>query len=317
MKIADLLKNTSKTLMSFELLPPLKGVSINDIYNTIDPLMEFKPSYINVTYHREEVIYKKRPDGFLEQKIVQKRPGTVGISAAIMLKYNIDVVPHLICSGFNREETENALIDLNFLGINNILVLRGDLDKYTRRFEPKKDGHAHAIELLSQIIDMNKGKYLDNYEEDLYKTNFSVGVAGYPEKHSESPNIDADIRFLKEKIALGAEYIVTQMFFDNQKYFSFVERCRKEGINVPIIPGIKPLSLKSHLNILPNTFHVDIPEELAKEVANAKDNISIREIGIDWAIMQANELKKANVPSIHFYTMGKADNIYRIAQNVF
>lgn len=317
MIIADLLRNTTKTLMSFELLPPLKGGNIKDIYDAIDPLMEFNPSYINVTYHKEEVVYKKRSDGLLEQRVVRKRPGTVGITAAIMHKYKIEVVPHLICAGFNCEETENALIDLNFLGIDNILVLRGDPDKYTRRFEPHVDGHTNAIELLNQIMELNNGKYIDNSEGCMSKTQFSVGVAGYPEKHAESPNMESDIRYLKAKIDLGAEYIVTQMFFDNNRYFDFVKRCRQEGINVPIIPGIKPISIKSHLNILPNTFHVDIPEELAIEVGKSKDNNEVRQIGIDWAIKQAKELIAAKVPSIHFYTMGKSDNIIKIAKEVF
>ncbi|MEI6349082.1 MAG: methylenetetrahydrofolate reductase [NAD(P)H] [Bacteroidota bacterium] len=317
MIIADLLKNTQKTLMSFELLPPLKGDNIKAIYDTIDPLMEFNPSYINVTYHREEVIYKKRPDGLLEQKTVRKRPGTVGITAAIMHKYKIEVVPHLICAGFNREETENALIDLHFLGVNNLLVLRGDADKYTRRFEPEPDGHAYAIDLLNQIMELNQGVYLDDLEENLAPTHFSAGVAGYPEKHSEAPNMDADIRYLKAKVDAGAEYIVTQMFFDNRHYFEFVKRCREAGIHVPIIPGLKPISVKSHLSILPNTFHVDIPDNLAHEVAIAKDNKQVAQIGVEWAILQAKELKAANVPSIHFYTMGKSQNVYQIVKQVF
>ena len=317
MIIADLLRNTQKTLMSFELLPPLKGDNIKAIYDTIDPLMEFNPSYINVTYHREEVIYKKRPDGLLEQKTVRKRPGTVGITAAIMHKYNIEVVPHLICAGFNREETENALIDLHFLGVNNLLVLRGDADKYTRRFEPEPDGHAYAIDLLNQIMELNQGVYLDDFEENLAPTHFSAGVAGYPEKHSEAPNMDADIRYLKAKVDAGAEYIVTQMFFDNRHYFEFVKRCREAGILVPIVPGLKPISVKSHLSILPNTFHVDIPDDLAHEVAMAKDNKQIAQIGVEWSIMQAKELKAENVPSIHFYTMGKSQNVYQIVKQVF
>jgi methylenetetrahydrofolate reductase (NADPH) len=317
MIIADLLKSTTKTLMSFELLPPLKGDNIQAIYDTIDPLMEFNPSYINVTYHREEVIYKKRPDGLLEQRKVRKRPGTVGITAAIMHKYKIEVVPHLICAGFNREETENALIDLHFLGVNNLLILRGDADKYTRRFESEPDGHEYAIDLLNQVMELNQGVYLDDSEEDMAPTQFSVGVAGYPEKHAEAPNMEADLRHLKAKVEAGAAYIVTQMFFDNRHYFNFVDRCRQEGIMVPIVPGLKPVSVKSHLSILPNTFHVDIPEALAREVAAAKDNKAVRQIGIDWAINQAKELKAANVPSIHFYTMGKADNIYQIVKKVY
>jgi len=317
MIIADLLKNTDKTLMSFELLPPLKGDTIKAIYDTIDPLMEFNPSYINVTYHREEVIFKKRPDGLLEQRTVRKRPGTVGITAAIMHKYKIEVVPHIICAGFNREETENALIDLHFLGIDNLLVLRGDADKYIGKFVPETDGHSHAIDLLKQVNELNNGKYIDDELINMAPTRFSYGVAGYPEKHSEAPNMDTDLRNLKEKIDAGAKYIVTQMFFDNKKYFNFVKRCREIGITVPIVPGLKPISIKNHLSVLPNTFHVDIPEALAREIEKADNNQKVRQIGVEWAVMQAKELKEANVPSIHFYTMGKPENIYQIAKAVF
>lgn len=317
MIVAELLRNTKQTLFSFELLPPLKGDHISAIYDTIDPLMDFSPSYINVTYHREELVYKQRPDGLLEPRKVRKRPGTVGITAAIMHKYKVEVVPHIICAGFNREETENALIDLHFIGADNILVLRGDADKNNRRFEPEPDGHEHALGLLQQVMKMNKGKYLD--EDMLYQTptRFSAGVAGYPEKHAEAPNPDSDLQWLKAKVDAGAEYIVTQMFFDNAGFFRFVKRCRQAGINVPIVPGIKPVSVKNHLTILPGTFHVDIPDALAREVAAAPDNRSVRQIGIEWAIMQARELKEAGVPSIHFYTMGKSDNIYEIVKRVF
>lgn len=317
MIVSELLRNTTSTLFSFELLPPLKGDHISAIYDTIDPLMDFSPSYINVTYHREELIYKKRPDGLLEPRRVRKRPGTVGITAAIMHKYKVEVVPHMICAGFSREETENALIDLHFIGVDNILVLRGDADKNSRRFDPDPDGHEHAIGLLRQVMEMNKGKYLDEEMEYQAPANFSVGVAGYPEKHAEAPNLDSDLIWLKEKVNAGAEYIVTQMFFDNARYFDFVARCRKVGINVPIVPGIKPISIKNHLSVLPGTFHVDIPEQLASEVAKAKDNQTVRQIGIAWATQQAKELKQANVPSIHFYTMGKSDNIWEIVKRVF
>jgi len=317
MNVASLLRETKSTLFSFELLPPLKGDHIGAIYDTIDPLMEFKPSYINVTYHREELVYKHRPDGLLEPRRVRKRPGTVGITAAIMHKYKVEVVPHMICAGFNREETENALIDLHFLGVNNLLVLRGDADKTTRRFVPEPDGHPHATGLLQQVMHMNEGKYLDENMEYQTPTGFSVGVAGYPEKHAEAPNPDHDLMWLKNKIAGGAEYIVTQMFFDNSSYFSFVKRCREVGIHVPIVPGLKPVSIKNHLNILPETFHVDIPETLAKEVFKAKDNAAVRQIGVEWAIEQVRELKAACVPSIHFYTMGKSDNIREIVDRGF
>lgn len=317
MNVADLLKKTKTTLFSFELLPPLKGTNISEIYNTIDLLMEFQPSYINVTYHREEVVYKKRFDGLLEERIIRKRPGTVGISAAIMHKYNVEVVPHLICSGFSKGETEDALIDLNFLGINNLLVLRGDPDKNLKRFIPKEKGHSYASEILQQIEDMNKGKYLDDDIINPAPTQFSVGVAGYPEKHPESPNFDADILILLKKIACGAEYVVTQMFFDNKYYFEFVKRCRNAGITVPIIPGIKPISVKSHMNILPRSFNVNIPVELSSEVDKCIDNSSVKQLGIDWAVYQAKELTAAGVPSIHFYTMGKSDNIAAIARQVY
>lgn len=317
MIVASLLRETKSTLFSFELLPPLKGDHISAIYDTIDPLMEFKPSYINVTYHREELVYKQRPDGLLEPRRVRKRPGTVGITAAIMHKYKVEVVPHMICAGFNREETENALIDLHFLGVNNLLVLRGDADKTNRRFIPEPDGHAHASGLLKQVMEMNSGKYLDEDMEYQTPTSFSVGVAGYPEKHAEAPNLQFDLKRLKEKVDNGAEYIVTQMFFDNSRYFDFVKRCREAGIRVPIVPGLKPVSVKNHLHILPDTFHVDIPEALAKEVVAAKDNQAVRRIGVEWGIEQVRELRAAGVPSIHFYTMGKSDNITEIVQKSF
>lgn len=317
MIVAELLRNTKQTLFSFELLPPLKGDNISAIYDTINPLMDFSPSYINVTYHREELVYKQRPDGLLEPRKVRKRPGTVGITAAIMHKYKVEVVPHMICAGFNREETENALIDLHFIGADNILVLRGDADKNSRRFEPEPDGHEHALGLLQQVMKMNKGKYLD--EDMLYQTptRFSAGVAGYPEKHAEAPNLGSDLQWLKAKVDAGAEYVVTQMFFDNAVFISFVKRCREAGINVPIVPGLKPVSIKNHLTILPGTFHVDIPEALAREVMAAPDNRAVRQIGIEWTELQARELKAAGVPSIHFYTMGKSDNIYEIVKRVF
>lgn len=317
MIVADLLKQTKKTLFSFELLPPLKGKNIQEIYDAVDPLIEFEPSYINVTYHREEMVYKKRPDGFLEERTVRKRPGTVGISAAIMHKYNVEVVPHIICSGFNREETEDALIDLNFLGIHNILVLRGDPDKTLKRFIAAKGGHRFASELIEQINDLNQGKYLEEDLTDPTPTAFSIGIAGYPEKHPESPNFDTDIRVLKNKIASGGEYIVTQMFFDNRHFFRFVETCRNEGITVPIIPGIKPITLIRHLNLLPKNFYIDIPVELSSEIEKCRNNKEAARVGVEWAIMQARELKKAGVPSIHFYTMGKSANIVNIAREVY
>ncbi len=317
MKVTEHLKKADKTLFSFELLPPLKGDNIETIYKTIDPLMEFNPPYINVTYHREEVVYKELSSGLLEKKTVRKRPGTVAISAAIMYKYKIDIIPHIICGGFNKEETENALIDLHFLGIENLLVVRGDSDKVTRRFVPEPAGHPYALDLVKQVVDLNNAKYLDDELENKTATNFTIGVAAYPEKHNESPNMETDIKFLKDKITAGAEYIVTQMFFDNDKYFRFVELCRNHGINVPIIPGIKPISQLNHLSILPNTFHIDIPQTLVQEVNKCKTNADVRELGISWAIEQSKELIRAGVPVVHYYTMGKSDNIRKIAEAVF
>ena len=318
MKIPETLKQNKKSLFSFELLPPLKGRSIKEIYDTIDPLMEFKPPYINITYHREEVVYKKRPDGLLEKKTIRKRPGTVAIAAAIKYKYrDINVVPHLICGGFSKEETENALIDLSFLGIENILLLRGDPEHSTNRFVPEQDGHHNALGLVNQVSDLNNGIYLDEELENSSPTDFTIGVAGYPEKHIESPNDFSDLHFLKKKVEAGAEFIVTQMFFDNQKYYNFVNACRKEGITVPIIPGIKPISVRNHLNSLPKTFNIDLPEALVKELIKCKDNSHVRQLGIEWAIAQSKDLIKNNVPVIHYYTMGKPDNVYKIAKAVF
>ncbi|OYT11759.1 MAG: methylenetetrahydrofolate reductase [NAD(P)H] [Bacteroidetes bacterium 4572_112] len=318
MKIPETLKQNKKSLFSFELLPPLKGRSIKEIYDTIDPLMEFKPPYINITYHREEVVYKKRTDGLLEKKTIRKRPGTVAIAAAIKYKYrDINVVPHLICGGFSKEETENALIDLSFLGIENILLLRGDPEHSTNRFVPEKNGHHNALGLINQVSDLNNGIYLDEELENSSPTDFTIGVAGYPEKHIESPNDLSDLHFLKKKVEAGAEFIVTQMFFDNQKYYNFVNACRKEGITVPIIPGIKPISVQNHLNSLPKTFNIDLPEALVKELIKCKDNSHVRQLGIEWAIAQSKDLIKNNVPVIHYYTMGKPDNVYKIAKAVF
>lgn len=316
-KVIDLLKNTDKTLFSFELLPPLKGEDINAIYDTIDPLMEFKPPYINVTYHQEEVVYRKVKKNLLEKKTIWKRPGTVAISASIKYKYKVAVVPHIICGGFTREETENALLDLNFLGINNVLAVRGDAPIDTKIFVPEKGGHHHALDIVKQIMKLNKGIYLDKELENKKPTSFSVGVAGYPEKHPESPNMESDIHFLKKKIDAGAEYIVTQMFFDNNSYISFVEKCRKAGISVPIIPGLKPIAALSHLNYLSKTFSIDIPDLLVKEVLKCEDNSQVRKVGIEWAVQQSKELIKYGVPILHYYTMGKPDNIRKIAERVF
>ena len=309
-------KAKGKTQFTFEILPPVKGHHISSIFDNIDPLMEFKPPFIDVTYHREEYVYNDLGNGLLQKKVVRKRPGTVGICAALQNKYNVDAIPHILCGGFNKEETENLLIDLDFLGINNIVALRGDAIKSETYFTPNKEGHSYASELVNQISDLNKGIYLEDLEISS-KTDFCIGVAGYPEKHMEAPSLESDIHFLKKKIKLGADYIVTQMFFDNKKFFDFVEICRKEGINIPIIPGLKPISTLKQLNILPQRFHCNLPEELIKEVIKCKDNKEVKEVGIEWCIKQSKELKKAGVPFLHYYSMGKSMNIKRIASEIF
>jgi len=312
MKVTEHIKTAKKTLFSFEILPPLKGISIQSIYTSLDPLMEFNPSFVDVTYHREEFVYKKREDGLLERRAVRKRPGTVGICAAIMNKYQVDTVPHIICGGFSKEETENALIDLDFLGIDNVLVLRGDPIKSETYFSAEQDGHQYASELLGQVHEMNNGIYLDEELKSSAPTNFCIGVAGYPEKHFEAPNMRSDIHFLKKKVEAGADYIVTQMFFDNQQYFDFVNLCRENDITIPIIPGIKPMSTKKQLTLLPQRFHLNVPNPLVDEVLKCKSNEAVRQVGVEWAIQQTKELIEFGAPCIHFYTMGKSDNVQKI-----
>lgn len=317
MKVTEHIAKASESLFSFEILPPLKGEHFEHIQQNIEELLRFNPAFIDVTYHQQEVEYRELPNGGIEKKTVRKRPGTVGITAAVQFKTGIDVVPHLICGGFSVEETENALIDLHFLGINNILLLRGDPPATMRNFKPEIDGHPYALGLVKQVNNLNKGIYLDEELLNSHATDFCIGVAGYPEKHSEAPNKQLDLQYLKQKIDAGAEYIVTQMFFDNKKYFDFVDDCRKIGINVPIIPGIKPIATKNQLVNLPQTFHIDIPEALANEIIKCKDNQAVRQVGIEWGIKQVKELKAQNVPVIHFYTMGKSDNIMKIVTEVF
>lgn len=317
MRVDEILTHTQKTLFSFEILPPLKGGTFEEIHRNIEPLLEFKPPYINVTYHQEEVVYKRHESGLLEKKVVRKRPGTVGIASALQYNCRVNVVPHIICGGFTREETENALIDLHFLGIHNVLVVRGDPERSQKEFIPEPDGHSHAVDLVKQVIALNQGSYLDEELQNSTATNFCVGVAGYPEKHAEAPNFQSDLRHLKEKIEAGANYIVTQLFFDNRKYFDFVARCRAEGITVPIVPGLKPIALKSHLQGLPKTFHVEIPDELVQEVERCKTNKEVRQAGVEWATAQTKELIAAGVPAVHFYTMGNSDNIGQIARACF
>ena len=317
MKLTEKLSSSKKSLFSIEILPPLKGKSIKSIYDSIDPLMEFKPAFVDVTYHREEYVYKKREGGYLEKVSIRKRPGTVGICAAIMNKYGVDAVPHIICGGFTREETENALIDLQFLGVDNVLALRGDSIKTEANFVPEPGGHPYALDLVQQINEMNHGKYMDEEMKEVEPTNFCVGIAGYPEKHFEAPNMFSDMKYLKAKIDAGADYIVTQMFFDNNKYFEFVKLCRENGINVPIIPGLKILTSKKQLIALPKIFHIDLPQSFYEELEKCKDDHQVKEVGVKWCIEQSKELVKANVPCLHFYTMGTSDTTRRVAKEVF
>jgi methylenetetrahydrofolate reductase (NADPH) len=316
-KITQYLKEAKKPLFSFEILPPLKGESIQNIFNAIEPLMEFNPPFIDVTYHREEYVYKLRENGLLEKKTVRKRPGTVGICAAIMNRFKVDAVPHIICGGFSKEETENALIDMSFLGIDNVLVLRGDPIKSEGTFVADPDGHRYACDLLQQVVNMNNGIYLDDSMHAPAPTKFCIGVAGYPEKHFEAPSMKFDLQKLKMKVDMGAEYIVTQMFFDNQKYFDFVRKCREEGINVPIIPGLKPVTTKKQIVALARTFQIDIPDELVDAIESCKNDVDASQIGVEWCIQQSKELLQFGVPVLHYYTMSKSETVKKIAESVF
>jgi methylenetetrahydrofolate reductase (NADPH) len=317
MKVIDHINGVSgKTLVSFEILPPLKGKSINALWDHLDPLMEFKPAFINVTYHRSESMFKKKPDGTFEKVDVRKRPGTVGICAAIQNRYSVDAVAHLICGGFTRQETEDALIDLNFLGINNVLVLRGDAPKNESFFEAEPGGHRYAIDLLHQVVNMNNGIYLEEDLKNAVKTDFCIGVAGYPEKHFECPNMKTDLAFMKAKVDAGAEYVTTQMFFDNAKYFEYVKCCRDEGITVPIVPGLKPISTKKQLNVIPRTFNVDIPEELSNEIQKCKTDAEVEIVGTEWLLHQSKELKAAGVPVLHYYTLGKPKMVAAVVKEI-
>jgi methylenetetrahydrofolate reductase (NADPH) len=317
MKIIEHIENRKSTLFSFEILPPLKGLGIQSIYNAIDPLLEFNPSFIDVTYHREDFVLKKRVDGSYDRISTRKRPGTVAICAAIQNHYKIDAVPHLICGGFTKDDTETALIELNFLGIDNVLALRGDARKGDMYFEPEVDGNKNALDLIHQIKNMNSGIYLDEELTIVHESNFCIGAACYPEKHGDAPNIQTDMKYLKRKVEAGAEFLVTQMFFDNKDYFQFVERCRDNGINVPIIPGLKPLSSKKQLIGLPKIFNIDLPEALTNEVEKCKTDKEVVELGNQWAIKQCKELIEADVPVLHFYTMGKSAQTQAICQAIF
>ncbi len=317
MKVIDIINNSQKTVFSFELLPPLKGNDTSKLYNTIESLTEFNPKYINITTHRDELEFKEMENGSIVKRTVRKRPGTVAIAAAIQHKYNIPVVPHILCGGFSKSETEHVLIDLNFLGIKNVLALRGDGIKNQHVFKPDPNGHSNAVQLVEQINDLKEGKYLEKDLKNNTPLDFCIGVAGYPEKHFECPNMELDLSYLKQKVDAGADYIVTQMFFDNKFYYDFVEKCRAIGITVPIIPGIKPINLKNQLTVLPKIFSIDLPAELASELSKCKNNEEARKVGTEWAIFQSKELVANNAPSLHIYTYGISDNVKEIVKAVF
>ena len=317
MKVTEHIAQAKKPVISLEILPPSKGKSVESIFNVLDPFREFSPAFINVTYHRAEQVFKRRNDGTFERVEIRKRPGTVGICAAIMNRYGIDAVPHLICGGFSKEETENALIDLHYLGVNNVLALRGDAAGNEKFFVPHPKGHHYACDLVHQIIALNSGTYLEEDIMDGVKTDFCIGVAGYPEKHMESPNKETDLFFLKQKIDGGAGYITTQMFFDNKKYFEYVNACRAYGINVPVIPGLKPITGKRQLNVIPSVFNVDIPVELSRELASAKTEEACEKIGTEWLLAQCKDLLANGVPVLHFYTLGKPNVVYNVLKELF
>ncbi len=317
MKVTEHINEAKDTLISFEILPPLKGKGIQSLYQHLDPLMEFKPAYINVTYHRSEHVFKKTPDGNFQKVVVRKRPGTESICAAIMNKYSVDTVPHLICGGFDINETEDALINLHYLGIDNVLVLRGDAAKNETAFLPEPGGHKYASDLLKQVVDLNSGIYLEEDLKNTSRTKFCIGVAGYPEKHFEAPNMESDLHYLKKKVDMGADYVVTQMFFDNEKYFAFVKACREAGINVPIIPGLKPIYSVNQLTMLPKVFHIDLPVALSSEILKCKTPEAVEEAGTEWLLTQSRELKKSGVPILHYYTLGRPNIVSNVVKQLF
>ncbi|MBK7375872.1 MAG: methylenetetrahydrofolate reductase [Chitinophagaceae bacterium] len=316
MKVTDHIKEAKDTLISFEILPPLKGKGIQSLYQHLDPLMEFRPAYINVTYHRSEHVFKKTPDGTFQKVVVRKRPGTESICAAIMNKYSVDTVPHLICGGFDINETEDALINLHYLGIDNVLVLRGDAAKNETAFMPEPGGHKFASDLLKQVVDLNSGIYLEEDLKNTSRTKFCIGVAGYPEKHFEAPNMESDLHYLKMKVDMGADYVVTQMFYDNEKFFAFVKACREAGINVPIIPGLKPIYSVNQLTMLPKVFHIDLPVALSSEILKCKTPEAVEQVGTEWLLMQSQELKKSGVPILHYYTLGRPHMVGNVVKQL-
>ena len=316
MKVTDYINNSKSTLISFEILPPLKGKGIQSLYQHLDPLMEYKPAYINVTYHRSEHVFKKNADESFQKVIVRKRPGTESICAAIMNYYSVDTVPHLICGGFSVSETEDALINLHYLGIDNVLVLRGDAAKNETAFFPEPGGHKYASDLLKQVVDLNSGKYLEEDLKNTSRTKFCIGVAGYPEKHFEAPNMESDLHYLKQKVDLGADYIVTQMFFDNEKYYAFVRSCRDVGINIPIIPGLKPIYSTNQMTLLPKVFHIDLPQALTREIIKCKTEEAVEQVGTEWLLYQSKELIKFGVPILHYYTLGRPHIIGNVVKDL-
>lgn len=317
MKIIDIINESKSPIFSIEILPPLKGNSIYKVYDIIDRLSKFNPKFVNITSHHSEYIYKPLPDGTHKRVSVVKRPGTVAVAAAIQNKYGLIPVPHIICAGFSKEETEYALLDLNFLGIDNLFLIRGDLDRnYTEKIDPENH-NIHATDLQKQINDFNKGLGINDIRIDGIETPFSYGMACYPEKHEESPNLESDLYHLKQKVENGADYLISQMFFDNKKFFEFEKRCRREGINIPILPGLKPITRKHHLSLLPKTFKIDIPEELASRVRKCVTDEEVKKVGIEWGIKQSRELLDNGVPGIHFYTMSASDSVEKIAEKVF
>ena len=316
MKVTDHIARATGTLISFEVLPPLKGKGIEALYKHLDPLMEFNPAYINVTYHRSEHVFKKRTDGSFEKVVIRKRPGTEAICAAIMNKYTVDTVPHIICGGFSLQDTEDALLTLNYLGIDNVLVLRGDAAKNEMAFEAEPGGHKYANELLRQVANLNAGVYLEDELKGTNKTDFCIGVAGYPEKHFEAPNMQTDLAYLKKTVDAGADYIVTQMFYDNAKFYAFVKACREMGITVPIIPGLKPVTSKKQMTMLPKTFHIDLPAELCSEILKCKTDEEVEKVGERWLLEQSRDLKKNGVPVLHYYTLGKPHVVANVVREL-
>lgn len=317
MRVVDLIKHPSKTAFSFEVLPPLKGTSIDKLYAQVDRLMDFDPQYINITTHRTEYVYRETKEGLYERRPLRRRPGTVSVAAALHNRYGITTVPHIVCSGFSREDTEYELLDLQFLNITDLLVLRGDKAKHEASFTPHPGGHEHAIGLMEQINRFNRGEFEDGSPVLMTRTPFSYGVACYPEKHEESPNPEQDLYWLRKKMEAGAEYAVTQLFYDNAKYLDFVERARQAGITIPIIPGIKPIRKREHLRMLPKTFHVDIPQPLAMEALKCTTDEQMEELGIEWCAAQCKELMEHGVPSIHFYTVGAVESVRRVAEKIY